>query len=399
VVRLAKNIGAAFIDIGEERQGFLPHAEGGEGTALRVQIQAEAVEDKGPRLTASLVLSGGLLIYTPSRAGLSCSRKLGEGRGALKAMLAPLMRDGEGVILRSSAIDAKAEELAEELTWLRARWAEIEEKTAKSSPPAILFAYPEAAVPFLCDIAGIGEIRINDVNYLARLRTRLPPGLANRLILDTKLDDECIEAAIDSALSPIVPLPSGGSLYIEATHALVAIDINSGNNKSPDAQAMANFEAAEEIPHQLRLRNLAGRVLIDFIAGGRAKPEAALAKLKSKITGDPTPTHLLGTSPSGLVELVRERRGISLSALLCQEQAESTLSPETLALAALRGAIKVAKQGGPPRLKLLAAPVLIEVLKRNLSEALAETETKLGIALILTGEPNRQLPNWEIIAA
>jgi hypothetical protein len=85
--------------------------------------------------------------------------------------------------------------------------------------------------------------------------------------------------------------------------------------------------------------------------------------------------------------------------LLCQEQAESTLSPETLALAALRGAIKVAKQGGPPRLKLLAAPVLIEVLKRNLSEALAETETKLGIALILTGEPNRQLPNWEIIAA
>lgn len=399
VARLAKNIGAAFIDIGEERQGFLPHAECVEGAALRVQVQAEPVEDKGPRLSSSPVLSGGLLIYTPARPGLSCSRKLGEGRDSLKARFAPLLQEGEGVILRSSALSAKDEELAEELAWLRTRWNEIVSKTANASPPATLFAHENAAIPFLSEISGITAIHVNDVDYLGSLRALLPPGLANRLVLENKLDDEVIEASIDAALSPTVPLPSGGSLYIEATRALIAIDVNSGSNKSPDAQATANLEAAIEIPRQLRLRNEAGRVLVDFIAGGRAKPEAALAKLKSKISADPTPTHLLGTSPSGLVELVRERRGASLSALLCHEWQEPALSPETLALAALRRAVKIARQGGPPRLKLLAAPALIETLKRDLSGPLAATEIKLGGPLTLVGEPNRQLINWEVVAA
>jgi ribonuclease G len=397
VARLAKNIGAAFIDLGLERQGFLPHADCLEGEALLVQIQAEPVEDKGPRLTSSPVLSGGLLIYTPSRPGLSCSRKMGEGREALKTTLAPLLHEGEGVIIRSSALAAHPDELIAELAWLRGNWAAIVTKAASDSPPAAIFAHENAAIPFLGEISGLAAIRVNDVDYLNRLRGLLPPGLANRLILDLKLEDEAIEAAIEAALSPIVPLPSGGSLYIETTRALIAIDVNSGSNKNPDAQAAANLEAATEIPRQLRLRNLAGRVLVDFIAGGRAKPEAALAKLKSKLTSDSTPTHLLGASPSGLVELVRERRGASLSSLLCQDPGEPSLSPESLALAALRQAVKIARQGGPPRLKLLAAPIIIDALKQDLAEALAATEAKLGAALVLVGEENRQLSNWEIV--
>lgn len=192
-----------------------------------------------------------------------------------------------------------------------------------------------------------------------------------------------IDEVIEAALSPVISLPGGARLVIEHTAALTAVDVDSG----PARAAEANAAALPEIARQLRLRNIGGQVVVDFVSGRDRKPLHRLAEaLKAAVAPDPIPTHVFGISPLGLVELTRERRGPSLAELLCRRSLAPTA--ETLALAALRRLEAETRARPAARLGLRAAPSVLAALAR-LPEARAEAERRLGRPLTLTGDAAR----------
>lgn len=212
---------------------------------------------------------------------------------------------------------------------------------------------------------------------LQRLRTAHPGA---ELIKDSHAE---IDEVIEAALSPVVPLPGGARLVIEHTAALTAVDVDSG----PLRAAEANAAAVAEIARQLRLRNVGGQVVVDFVSGRDRKPLHRLIDgLKAAVAQDPVPTHVFGLSPLGLVELTRERRGPSLAELLCRRSLASTA--ETLALAALRRLEAETRARPAARLALRAAPSVLAALAR-LPEARAEAERRLGRPLTLTEDSAR----------
>lgn len=192
-----------------------------------------------------------------------------------------------------------------------------------------------------------------------------------------------VDEALEAAISPVVPLLGGGRLVIETAAALTAIDVDSGSMRPADA----NRAAVAGIARQLRLRNIGGQVVVDFVSGRDRKPLHRLAgELKAAVAADPVPTHVFGVSTLGLVELTRERRGPSLAELLCRRSVGPT--PETLALAALRRLLAEALARPAARLGLRAAPAVAAALSL-LPEARAEAERLLGRPLIIREESGR----------
>ncbi|MBF0268906.1 MAG: ribonuclease E/G [Alphaproteobacteria bacterium] len=181
--------------------------------------------------------------------------------------------------------------------------------------------------------------------------------------------------ALDEALSPLVRLPSGGRLLIERTAALWAVDVDTGAQKGPDARFRANQEAAIEIARQIRLRNLGGRILVDFAGLPRNRLGKIVGLLKDELARDETKVHLGGTTPLGLVELARERRSACLADLF--------LGPEALACAGLRAALSLVRANPAARPRLILPPAAVDLLRGGMNQALAMAEERLGHAIIL----------------
>ncbi|TAN70323.1 MAG: ribonuclease G, partial [Magnetospirillum sp.] len=191
-----------------------------------------------------------------------------------------------------------------------------------------------------------------------------------------------VDEALDDALTPVVALPSGGRLVIEATAALTAIDVDSGAGRPADA----NREAVAAVARQIRLRGIGGQITVDFVSGPKGTPFKLAAALKRAVAADPVPTHVFGVTPLGMVELIRERRGPSLAERLCRRVVEPTA--EALALAALRRVLAEAEARPGSVLRLVVAPEVAAALIR-LDKAVAETERRLGRTLMVRPEPGR----------
>lgn len=192
-----------------------------------------------------------------------------------------------------------------------------------------------------------------------------------------------VDEALDAALDPVVPLPGGGRLVIEQAAALTAIDVDSGGARP----AEVNAAAVAEIARQLRLRGIGGQVVVDFVSGRDRKPLFRLADaLKQAVSADPTPTHVFGVSPLGLVELTRERRGPSLAELLCRRSQAAT--SETLALAALRRVLAESLAAPGRVLAIRAAPSVAAALA-GLGPERAEAERRLGHPLSIREDAAR----------
>lgn len=310
VARADRRAGLAFIDLGTGRQAALPltgdPGEIREGEALPVQATGEAREEKGPPVTADIALPGRYLLRTPHRAGLSLSRRL--GKPARKALTDALADLGAGWTVRTAAADAPVERVLEEGQRLDSLWQAI---AGRSGPaPAQLHPPPGVAVRAILDAPEASAIRVGDAGLFKRLQA-WARGFAPDLL--DRLAHEPVEIAdrLPGLLAPECPLPGGGSLVIEPTRALVAVDVNAGAAR--DA-ASANLEAAAELPRQLRLRNLGGLVVVDFIAAGRKGRAQALRRLAEGVAGDPAQVRLAeGFTALGLAELTRQRRGFSLA--------------------------------------------------------------------------------------
>ncbi len=329
IVALERSLPAAFVDIGDERLAFLGAEDAApsrgiadlrEGQAVVVQVTKEARADKAAGVTLRPRLEGALLDLRPNGGGTHAVAAAARRR--LEETVAAVAAPGERFVLRDAAADATPAALEADAAALRRRWQTIEAARKTSEPPAPLEPEAAPALELLADHCAPppDRIAIDDRAAFAELRSHLlrqHPASVPRLSLHAGpaalFEEEGVAAAIETALAMRVPLDGGGALIIQSTAAAVTIDVDSGG-----APIMAaNLAAARAIASQIRLRNLAGPIVIDFIAmkrrGDRDKVSAALAEA---IAADPGRPQLLGWTRLGHMELVRPRRHAALEEIL-----------------------------------------------------------------------------------
>jgi Rne/Rng family ribonuclease len=376
VLTVNRALDAAFVDIGEAEPGFLAQPKRlGEGDAVVVQIAGAARGDKGAVLTAVPSLVGRLLAYVPGRPGLTLSRRIQNdgSRDRLTGVLEGAIASGEGAVLRTAAAAAPDDALLAELDALRRQWQSIAARAGKAVAPAKLHAPPILA-RLLAEHPTVRRLRIDDPAALAEVRQHFPAAELQPNVFE----DEAGEV-FDLALARRVALSGGGALIIEAAAGLTVIDVDSGGGGPLEA----NLAAVPEIVRQLRLRGVAGHVVIDIIP---LRDRRALGRLtdtlRRAVADDPTPTHVIGTTPLGMIEMTRERRRPTLAESMLAKQEEPRWSDEAIGLAALRAVLRAALDRPGTAMAVATAPPVIAALRRRPS-VLAETACRLGRPLTL----------------
>ena len=427
-----KGIEAAFVDIGLGRSGFLAlpearpaDAEGGpgdhigdyvnEGDAVLVQVLREPAGDKGAKLTTRVNLAGVNLVFRPGHPGVSISRRIEDEseRGRLTAAVEALATEGDGFIVRTAASGVADDALETEARALARRWKDIRLRRANVRAPSTLSTEPGPALRALRDHGpGIERIVADDPEALNEVREYCAaelPALSAAIEAhqgkQSLFEAFGVEEQIDEALSPAVALPGGGSLIISQTPALCAIDVNTGGagGGSKEQTALSvDLEAAAEAARQIRLRNISGLIVVDFVPvrdpGHKAE---VLARLRAAVAGDPLGPHVIGYTAMGLVEMTRRRHGPSLHEIFClafEDRAGPSKSPLTVALAALRGVLSEG-QGASVPLTLLASPPVIGALRGPAKAALKEAERRLGLAIEAVADQTFAAEHWEIVPA
>jgi Rne/Rng family ribonuclease len=324
---------AAFIDLGGGEQALLPgrdarFATGAhrgtpiaqqlcEGDAVLVQGRREASGGKGPRVSADLALGGSLLVLRPRRADIGLSARLSatpEGP-AERARAEALFAEG-GILLRSAARGASDEALLDEAGRLRALWREIEARAGRSRAPACVHEPPPPIERLLTALAHprLDRIAVCDHGAFLRARHHLErsaPLLKERLELaPNALFASGAGEQLEEALARAVPLAGGGRLIIEATAALIAIDVDGGGR----AALEIDLEAAGEIARQARLRHLGGTIVVDFVDLPSRRDQARLhTALRHAFEADPLPVDISPMNASGLIVIGRRRAGATLA--------------------------------------------------------------------------------------
>jgi ribonuclease G len=402
VRKVDRDLGAAFVDCGYAADAFLGardarHLPGvgrdrqiermvSEGQGVLLQVRQGPAAGKAARVTGDIALVGPYLVYRPRRRGITLSARLERTPAAAgqQARAQALFPDA-GVIVRSAAPRATDAELLAELARLRGRWARIEAAASAATPPARLDGVDDPLHRLLLErlAPDLERIVVGDRASLARARNWLAewqPGMTLRLeSVPDAFEATGAAEQLEEALQPVVPLPGGGSLIIQSTAALTAIDVNGGGRPALDA----NLIAAREIARQLRLRRIGGTVVVDFIdlpaRGARARVVAAL---RAAVADDPAPVQVYQMARFGLVEISRKRIGPTLAELLgrpCPACAGAGTLP------ALRWRaeqlVHELEKLPPGRLSLLAAPDLHDYLTGTGMGAWEAAAKGLGIAL------------------
>jgi ribonuclease G len=338
---------ATFVDIGLDKNGFLhvddivmPGVEvarrgrSGKGQRISellkpgqevlVQVMKDPLKTKGARLTMQLSIAGRYLVYVPQGEGVGVSRRLDDKeRDRLRKEASKLDLGGGGAIIRTAASGAKRADFEREVKYLH-KLHEILQKRAKETvAPAMVFQEADLSVRVVRDIfsAHFEDALVDDEKQFQRLTsflTRTAPELVDRVELykeeEPLFERFGIEDVLKSTLNRRVELSSGGYLIIDYAEAMTVIDINSGSfigrgkgARLEDTIAKTNLEAAEEVVRQLRLRDIGGIIVIDFIDMSRARNrEAVLKTLRKALDEDRTKTYVMEISPLGLVEMTRQ---------------------------------------------------------------------------------------------
>ncbi len=340
VENILPGIDAAFVNLGKDKMGFL-HANDipGQGALrerlvpkqkLLVQITKEPTGHKGPRVSTSISLPGRFLVLVPEEHSISISRRISEARerARLKSVVNLIKPPGVGIIIRTEAKGQSEGELFEDFEQLWDRWQTVVSRGESSIGPSLIYrdqdllyrvirdAYSHEVVEIVVDTAD-GQKRAEEyLSGWAGKQTKIVSHVGSESLLIAR----SIDKEIELALSDKVDLPSGGHLNIEPTEALTVIDVNSGRFTSSRTQAetvrRTNLEAAQEISRQLRLRNIGGMVIIDFIdMESRKDQQQVLEVFQRNLEEDRAKPQVGQLSDLGLVELTRRRQGQSLREL------------------------------------------------------------------------------------
>lgn len=341
VANILPGMQAAFVDLGIGRNGFLylkePRGSAGrgpgleEGQSLLVQVVKEPLGGKGPRVTRRPTLPGRHLVLVPGADNVAVSRRIQdrERREELRRLVQTLRPPGLGFIVRTAAENSSEADLAAEVRGLSRLWQQIETRARQVKAPALLHRDLELVARVLRDFYSgeVTRVRFNSADTMQRAAEAadiLGIGLHNKLVLaagQDLLQSFDIPHQIREALRRKVWLRCGGYVVFDETEALTVVDVNTGRyvggRDLQETILRTNLDAAAEIARQIRLRNLAGIIIIDFIDMERPEHrEKVLAALAQELKKDRIKTHLLGLTSLGLVEITRKKTYPSLSNLV-----------------------------------------------------------------------------------
>ena len=440
ITRVEPSLEAAFVDYGAERHGFLPLKEvarsyfsdearssGGrasikealrEGQEIVVQVEKEERGSKGAALTTFISLAGRYLVLMPNnpRAGGVSRRIEGDDRSSIRDAMAALnIPEDMGLIVRTAGVDRSVEELQWDLDYLLQLWSSIETAAQERSAPFLIYQESNVIIRALRDYlrADIGEILIDDEQIHSKARDFMQLVMPHNLNKLKVYKDTVplfsrfqIESQIESAFQREVTLPSGGAIVIDHTEAMISIDINSARaTKGGDIEETAlntNVEAADEIARQLRIRDLGGLIVIDFIDMQPTKHQREVEnRLRDALKMDRARVQVGRISRFGLLEMSRQRLRPSLgesSQIVCPRcKGQGTVrGVESLALSVLRiieeNAMKEKTGRIVARLPVEVATFLLNE-KRQILHRIEEHQ-KLDIMLIPV--PHMHTPEYEI---
>ncbi len=424
VVRVLPGMQSAFVDIGLERAAFLHvadvwehrRANGANGTAepgkpiekllaegqpLLVQVLKDPLGSKGARLSTQLSVAGRLLVYLPLDPHIGISQRIEDeaGRALLRQKLKELIPPEEkgGFILRTLAEGAGDEELRADIAYLRHLWRHIHERSLQAQPPKLVYQDLSLAERVLRDMVleSTAAVHIDSrenhqkleafaAAYMPGLRPKLEHYTGERPLFDL----HNVEQEIEKALARRVDLKSGGTLVIDQTEAMTTIDVNTGgyvgSRNFDDTVFKTNLEAAQAIARQLRLRNLGGIIVVDFIDMDSAEHRTAvLEEFKRALARDRTRMTVSGFTALGLVEMTRKRTRESLAHVLCEPCAAcdgrgAVKTARTVCYEVLREVLREARAFNAREFRVLASQPVCDLFQEEESGALAMLSDFIG---------------------
>jgi ribonuclease G len=447
VSRVLPGMQAAFVEIGLERTAFLHAADiaaapeddtvlGAAGASLApiedirrlvnagddilVQVIKDPIGTKGARLTTFIALPSRYLVYMPRGHAIGVSARIEDEaeRTRLKTLLAQLVDGGTegGYIIRTAAQGASADNLREDMNYLAKLWEHVRTSTAAARAGSVVHEDLPLSLRVLRDelASGVSRVLVDSAREFQHMRefaATFMPEAASVIELyggpRPLFDLNGVEEEIRKALDRKVPLKSGGHLIIDQTEAMTTIDVNTGayvgHRNLEETIFRTNLEAAVSIARQLRLRNLGGIIIIDFI-DMRDEPHrrSVLTALERALAGDRAQTHIVSLSPLGLVEMTRKRTRESLEHLLCEpcpscEGRGFIRTPETVCNEIFREIVRQSRQFASRELLILAHQDVVDRLLDEESATLGELETQVGRPIRLQVEALYGVDQYDVV--
>jgi ribonuclease G len=441
VVRVLPGMQAAFIDIGLERTAFL-HAsdirsgatpENGtgqtptinellrDGQELVVQVVKDPLGTKGARLTTQITLPARYLVYLPYSTYIGISQKIGDEatRERLRVLVKSAIPEGAeegGYILRTLAETAAEEEIETDVRYLRRVWAACQERIRTAPVRSLIHEDLPLALRAMRDLvrSNCEKIRIDSrevfikardfgIEFIPEVAERIEHYPGERPIFDLYAVEDEIQKALDSK----VTLKSGGYLVLDQTEAMTTIDVNTGayvgHRNLEETLFKTNLEAAQAIARQLRLRNLGGMIIIDFIDMAEAEHKRqVLRALERVLSRDRTKVFITEMSPLGLVELTRKRTRESLEHILCQPcpvcaGRGMVKTPQTVCYEIFREILREARQYGADEYLVLASQAVIDILLDEEAGSVVKLQEFIGRPIQLKVEPFYHQEQYDVV--
>ena len=426
VKRVLPGMQSAFMDIGFERSAFLhvgdirENNNNGEiakpiekllfeGQTLLVQVIKDPIGTKGARLSTQISIAGRLLVYLPQESHIGVSQRIEseEGRTQLRDKLHQLLPPDHkgGYIIRTIAEPASDKEFLADIAYLDKQWSNLQQQAQRVMAPALLYQELDISLRVLRDFVNEETTRIFvdsretydrmmtfAKDYIPAVVPRLDRYIGERPLFDLY----GVEEEIERALSRRVELKSGGYLIIDQTEALTTIDVNTGGfvggRNFDDTIFKTNLEAAQVIARQLRLRNLGGIIICDFIDMDTAEHrDAVLEEFKKTLVRDHTRINVSGFSSLGLVEMTRKRTRESLAHVLCEpcptcQGRGEVKTAQTVCYEILREIVREARQFNAREYRILASQQVIDLFLDEESQSLAQLSDFIGKPISLQVE-------------
>ena len=389
-----------------------------EGQALMVQVVKDPIGTKGARLSTQISIAGRMLVFLPQDDHIGVSQKIPQNqRDELRSRLQELAgTEGGGFILRTNGEEASDAELSEDIAYLRKAWARIKDASVRLPPLSLLHQDLNLLQRVLRDLVGdtTQTIRVDSKEQFESLKAfglEFMPAAAEKLqhykgerpIFDLYSIDE----EIAKALGRRVDLKSGGYLIVDQTEALTTVDVNTGGyvgaRNFDDTIFKTNLEATQAIARQLRLRNLGGIIIVDFIDMVREDHrQSVLSEFKKQLLRDRVKTNAGGFSQLGLVEMTRKRTRESLAHMLCEPcstcQGKGIVkTASSVAYDIFREILREARQFNPREFRIIAAPKVIELLLDEESQHLAGLSEFIGKPVSLQSESAMGQEQYDIV--
>jgi ribonuclease G len=432
VARVLPGMQSAFVEIGLERAAFLHVADIwdrrdrpiekilSEGEPVLVQVVKDPIGSKGARLSTQLSIAGRLLVYLPHDPHIGISQRIEDegGRAVLRERLKELVPAEEkgGFIVRTLAEAAGEEELRADLAYLRELWKAVGERSLGAEPPKLIYQDLSLAQRVLRDMVTAATARVVvdsrenfqkltafAERYMPQVRARLDHYTGERPLFELYN----VEPEIERALSRRVELKSGGYLIIDQTEAMTTIDVNTGgfvgSRNFDDTVFKTNLEAAQAIARQLRLRNLGGIIIIDFIDMDSIEHRnAVLDELRRALARDRTRITLNGFTALGLVEMTRKRTRESLAHVLCEPCPTCAGRGEvrtvhTVCYDILREIVREARAFNAREFRVIAAQPVIDLLLEDESASLAMLQDFIGRPVSVQVETSYTQEQFDIV--